>query len=50
MVKNYTTRKSFITPKNPSENTIQFLLDYSKSLNFIDLNQKDIDQIEVNLN
>lgn len=49
MIKNYSTNdvsKEFLTP---SESTIQFLLDFSKSLNYIKSRIID-DNIELNLN
>lgn len=49
MIKNYSTNdvsKEFL---KPSESTIQFLLDFSKSLNYIKSRIID-DNIELNLN
>ena len=49
MIKNYTRNKLKNVPKLPSENTIQFLLNYSKSLHFIQTKSNE-DNVEVNLN
>lgn len=49
MVKNYLEEKNPKTPKLPSENTIQFLLNYSKSLHFIQT-KCDESKVELNLN
>lgn len=49
MTKNYSTKKNFTETKLPSENTIQFLLNYSKSLHFIDIKDKS-KKVEMNLN
>ncbi len=49
MIKNYTIKKTSNTPRNPSENTIQFLLNYSKSLHFIQTKSNE-GSVEVNLN
>jgi hypothetical protein len=49
MIKNYTTNDVLNESLMPSESTIQFLLDFSKSLNYIKSNITD-DNIELNLN
>lgn len=49
MVKNYSTKKIPNAPKSPSESTIQFLLNYSKSLHFIETKGNN-DTVEMNLN
>jgi hypothetical protein len=49
MTKNYTIKKINNEPKSPSEETLQFILNYSKSLQFIKLD-KSKEQAEINLN
>ena len=49
MIKNYTTKGTFKESKNPSSETIQFILNYSKSLRFLKLSNS-MRQIEINLN
>lgn len=42
-------KKKSSNPKTPSDETVQFILNYSKSLNFMKLKQND-NQIELHLN
>lgn len=49
MIKNYTAKNFTKDPKLPSENTIQFLLNYSKALHFIPIKNNE-GKVEVNLN
>jgi len=49
MIKNYLTKEINHEPTSPSRKTIEFLLNYSKSLRFIKL-KNNIDQAEVTLN
>lgn len=49
MIKNYIEEKINNEPETPSEKTIRFILDYSKSLHVLKMN-KSKDQVELNLN
>ena len=49
MIKNYTVEKISNDPMTPSDKTIQFILNYSKSLHFVQSSNGN-DQIELNLN
>lgn len=49
MIKDYTDEKINKTPKMPSDQCIDFILNYSKSLHLIKMKESR-DQIEVNLN
>ncbi len=49
MIKNYTPQKSSKVNNEPSEQTIRFLLDFSKSLRFVNSIKLDT-QVELNLN
>jgi len=49
MIKNYTDEKINKDPKMPSDQSVEFILNYSKSLHFMKMKKTD-DQVELNLN
>ncbi|MFC2110347.1 hypothetical protein ACFLSU_07250 [Bacteroidota bacterium] len=49
MIKNYISKKPKNINKEPSEETIEFLLSYSKSLKYVNSIKFDT-QVELNLN
>lgn len=49
MIKDYSTKEKSYEPMTPSDRTVEFILNYSKSLHVVDL-KKNENQIDLNLN